>query len=402
MIYYKKSLGNGKHSVNCINSHNHTTESTESSTVLFDGTGFDGAFGYKCFHAHCTDINLSTVVNFYTEKGIDLKKFGFFADSNKNSDTNSAPERMSFETYSEFDLSVNEKIEWVVDGILAKDSTSLVIAQPKVGKSELSRDLSASVARGESFLGFNTKRGPVLLIPLEESRMVMKEKFKTRGLSNSDNNLFIAKTGNRETIVEDLEEAIVKFNPTLVIIDTLQRVVGCDDMNDYTKTYNKIMPFTNLARKYKCHIMFIHHANKYGSPGQQSVLGSTGLPGSVDMLIYLQKNEDKKRIISTEPRHGESIPPTVLEFDKLSGRFSLGKQAFQEKIDSVRDDIMDILKKEPDRVFSHEELKEQVGGNAKSFSNGIKQLHEESMIIRTGAGTKSNKFHYQIGQTIPF
>ncbi|MBC7540681.1 MAG: AAA family ATPase [Bacteriovorax sp.] len=402
MIYYKKNLGNGKHSVTCINTHNHTTESTDSSTVLFDGSGLDGAFGYKCFHSHCQHINVSTLVKFYTEKGIDLKIFGFFSDSNKKTTQDSAPEKMSFETYAEFDLNVNEKIEWVVDGLLARESTSLVIAQPKVGKSELSRDLSASVAKGESFLGFSTKRGPVLLIPLEENRKVMKEKFNNRGLTSSDNNLFIAKTGNRITIVEDLEEAIIKFNPALVIIDTLQRVVGCDDMNDYTKTYNKIMPFNKLARKYGCHILFIHHANKYGNSGQQSVLGSTGLPGSVDMLVYLQKNEDKKRIISTEPRYGEAIPPTVLEYDKSTGRFSLGKQAFQEKIDSVRNDIMDILAKEQTRIFSHKELKDLVGGNAKTFTKGVNQLCEESMIIRTGTGKKNNGFNYQQGQAAPF
>ncbi len=59
-------------------------------------------------------------------------------------------------------------VDYVWRGRLVAGSISIIASKPKVGKSTPGRNLALAVARGESFLGWPVKRGPVLYFALEE------------------------------------------------------------------------------------------------------------------------------------------------------------------------------------------------------------------------------------------
>jgi KaiC/GvpD/RAD55 family RecA-like ATPase len=63
-----------------------------------------------------------------------------------------------------------ERVDWLVGGLLPAGGLSLVIAKPKVGKSTFARHVAHAVARGDPFLGRRTRRGGVLYISVEERR----------------------------------------------------------------------------------------------------------------------------------------------------------------------------------------------------------------------------------------
>ena len=77
-------------------------------------------------------------------------------------------------------------IVWVVDGLLAEDSLTMLSAYPKEGKSTFARHLALAVARGEEFLGRPTKQGKVLYFALEEMERDVRAKFRALGVEKGD------------------------------------------------------------------------------------------------------------------------------------------------------------------------------------------------------------------------
>ena len=63
-----------------------------------------------------------------------------------------------------------ERIPWLLEGMLPARGLSLVAAKPKTGKSTQARCLALAVARGDDLLGRKTQQGPVIYLALEEKR----------------------------------------------------------------------------------------------------------------------------------------------------------------------------------------------------------------------------------------
>jgi len=88
----------------------------------------------------------------------------------------------------------------------------------------------------------------------------------------------------------------------LVIIDTLGRFAGIEDMNDYAMTTNALARLEVIADKREVTIIVVHHArkgeNKEGQRNDpvEAALGSTGLTGTVDSTITLTRHRSSDKV----------------------------------------------------------------------------------------------------------
>jgi hypothetical protein len=283
-----------------------------------------------------------------------------------------------------------EETSFVWDKTLPHGGLSICSAKPKVGKSTLARNLSVKIVEGEPFLNRVTLKGKVLYLCLEEKRSEVRSHFEKMGVSSDD--ILIHTGATPDNAFVELSVAIAEFEPVLVIIDPLSRVLRVRDFNDYAAMARGFEPLIDLARKTNCHILALHHDSKMERSGGDALLGSTAIFGAVDCHIQLKKR-DKGRTISTTQRYGEDMPETVIELDKDTGVIN-GQGDFQSFIIwQAKDEIMRTIN-------DSEELNEsQIKAGMEGFSRGavskaLRELVEQNKLDRKGEGKKGKPFIY--------
>src|SRR5438046_1301897 len=172
-------------------------------------------------------------------------------------------------------------VSWIVDGILPAGGLSVFVAKPKAGKSTTARAIALRVSRGEPVLGRATAAGPVIYLGLEDHRRVTKGHFRTLGAHEGDD-LYVWTGARPGEAMIWLERTLAGVDPVLVVVDTMQHLLGMVNLNDYAEVVTKLGPVLNLVRPRQSHLMLVHHAGKGDRTGFDAILGSTAIPGTVD------------------------------------------------------------------------------------------------------------------------
>ena len=135
------------------------------------------------------------------------------------------------------------------------------------------------------------------------------------------------------TALEDPDRPIVKRTPTkaleerldvlrdvinetqaqLLVVDTLGRLTGLDDLNEYAKVVNALGPVEALARETNCHIALVHHARKSGGEHGDESMGSAGILGSVDVMLSVKHDAGRRTVETAGQRDGEPLEATVVK-----------------------------------------------------------------------------------------
>ena len=219
-----------------------------------------------------------------------------------------------------------EKLTWTVEDLLIDSGLSILAANPKAGKSTISRQLAKSVARGEEFFGRKCTQGRVLYLALEEHEGMLKLQFKKLGVDSTDDILMhVGPLNSIENKYTELENAIQKLNPTLTVIDTMHLFTGIKELNSYAEVNIELSKLRKIARNNNTHILTLHHSKKSGGTGGTSLLGSSAIAGAVDCIIEIERH-DNRRKISTNLRGGKAWYNVPLEFDKATETYTLGDE----------------------------------------------------------------------------
>lgn len=137
----------------------------------------------------------------------------------------------------------------------------------------------------------------------------------------------------------------------------------------------------------------MHHSKKGDTKGIDSILGSTGIAGTVDTIIFLGRTENY-RIISSTQRMGEDINETVLDFDRERRWASLGGSREETEINRVKISIVDFLSRQTDAV-EEKVIDEGVEGNRSYRKRALRELVKEGKVKRMGEGKKGKPYLYK-------
>jgi hypothetical protein len=221
-------------------------------------------------------------------------------------------------------LESTENVTWIVKDMLTEGGFSVMAGPPKSGKSTLMRQLVLAVSRGGEFLGRQVQQGKVIYLALEEQEGVLKDQYKTSGLTEDDN--MMIHTGGVTTLdpILDLRSAILEFKPSIVVIDTLFLLMKLESINDYKQVNDAMAKFRQLARETGTHIITVHHTKKDSeSRGANKILGSSAIHGAVDSALILTV-EDDRRFFTTSQRYGKTFYDQELIFNKEDATYILG------------------------------------------------------------------------------
>lgn len=308
----------------------------------------------------------------------------------ENSEKDNTLSKFRFTRLDQLLSEPEEETSFVWENTLPFGGFSICSAKPKVGKSTMARNLAVAVSKGDPFLNRAAVKGKVLYLCLEEKRSEIARHFRAMRADSSD--ILVHTGATPENAVVELTAAIAEFEPVLVIIDPLSRVLRVRDFNDYGGMARGLEPLVDLARKMNCHILALHHDSKMERSGGDALLGSTALFGSVDCHIQMRKR-DNGRTVSTTQRYGEDIPETVIELDKETGIVTAQGDLQSLVLQKVKSAIVKAVSDGEER--SEEQIKESIEGFSQGvISKAIRELVEENTLNRTGEGRKGNPFLY--------
>jgi hypothetical protein len=285
----------------------------------------------------------------------------------------------------------DEKVAWLVDGLLPAGGLSLVAGKPKAGKSTMVRNIALNVARGEPFLGRKTTQGVVLYAAFEEKRQDVKEHL--RNLQAAGVHALHVYIGPLPPDpVAWLRAAIQQHGAALVILDTFGRFLRVRDLNDYSEVTRATDPIIKLAHETGAHIHCLHHAGKGERQGTDAALGSTALTGFVDTVFILKRHGDNMRTLETIQRTGTDLPETVVTLD-ADGRVALAGSLDARRVSEAVEAVVNGVGPE---TRTEEAILEAIGGDRATVGKGLREALRARCLVRAGAGRKGDPFRYYL------
>jgi hypothetical protein len=296
---------------------------------------------------------------------------------------------MAFTALDDLLAEPDENVSWVLDGILPSGGPSVIAGKPKAGKSVWTRNLIHCVVMGLPFLGRSVEQGPVLYCAFEEKRGEVRKHFRLMGTKGP---LYLFINVAPPDAIRQLEEAVVRIKPVLVVIDTLFKLCRIKDGNDYSQAITAIEPLLKLARESGAHLLTVHHAGKGERQGGDSILGSTGIFATVDTAIILKRG-DKYRTVWTIQRYGDDLEETTLQWDAERKMVSPGKTRQEEDLAAMEEAMLQCLQMQ-EQPLTEAEIDAAVEGRKSLKVKALRSLVTKEKVEKAGKGGKTDPFRY--------
>lgn len=238
-------------------------------------------------------------------------------------------------------LKTEIKFEWIIEGLIGKQTINFLSATPGVGKSRLAMQLGASLATGQDFLSWKIKeKYKVVFFSLEMGHPVLQ--FFATNLANEgkyepellQENFFLIPVG--EPLPFASQESLTFFKyvmdevkPDVVIIDAMSSLSYSELKEDTAKNINNQLKA--MLNEYKCTFYIIHHNRKPNvldgnkPPTLADFYGSTyGATDAASVLgLWKPQGQDHYELHTLKSRTGGSDKPVKLTSDRSKFTFSL-------------------------------------------------------------------------------
>ena len=211
-----------------------------------------------------------------------------------------------------------EPLQFSIDEILPH-GLFILAGSGKIGKSWLALDACTAVSSGGKLWGFSAEQGEVLYLALEDTYRRLHSRLKkieAEGTDITRLHLTTASFGINSGLIEQVHNFLADCpGIKLIIVDTLERIRDTEqDKNMYSCDYRDMTKLREITDKHSLTLLLIHHTRKMFDPDPLNTLsGSTGLVGSVDGVLVLEK----------EKRVGSKAKLTIANRDTESHCFKL-------------------------------------------------------------------------------
>jgi len=174
--------------------------------------------------------------------------------------------------------------------------TYIFAGAPKIGKSWMVLWFAKQISSGEPIWDFETTKGDVLYISLEDPARRLQNRLMEIADENVENIYFATES---EIIGNGLEEQLNNFivehpGVSLIIIDTLQKIREISGDNySYASDYEAISTIKHIADKQNIAFLIVHHTRKEGDENDpfNTISGTNGLLGAADGAFVLVKQQ---------------------------------------------------------------------------------------------------------------
>ena len=302
-------------------------------------------------------------------------------------------------------------VEFLVEHLIKKGGLTYVYGPPASFKTNFLLYTVLKGYNGEKISDFEVKNPfKTLWIDEENGPVGMKDKLVKIGkgagvdIDKIDKNVFFIFNEFKilsPTWILQLNEAVVRHKPDMIVIDSIAKVFDGDERNerDVALIFNAIKPI--LAKNIS--VVFIHHSRKldkktYGV-GLEDLSGSREFGAMNDTAVYLQRiyNSNKYMLRLTKHRYGIDIDDVNFEVTSDDEKITLSNFTVYvptKTVDKIKDDIHSWMLFDPKPEWTTEEIKNKMSNkpyNHKptNISKSIKKLIEDNAIIKVRRGVYS-------------
>lgn len=219
---------------------------------------------------------------------------------------------------SRWDRKPDPVIEWILAQLIPAGEAGLITGVGGVGKSILVLAMCICIVMGIPFLGFPTRKGPVLYIGAEEPEHILELRLKIiaryYGFTFEQliaNGLKIWSFGDAEhppvmcrpndanvIITTDLYQDVYDWardnQPAMIVLDPLTHVYGGSEI-DRVQVYTGVHHFRRIARVGNCAVAILGHPSLQGIASGSGVSGSTAWHAAVRWRCYLTAAPKRKK-----------------------------------------------------------------------------------------------------------
>lgn len=293
----------------------------------------------------------------------------------------------------DFLANTSDERDWIVAGHISIATTIVLFADGGVGKTLLTYDICKAVATGQSWNGFRTKQGKVLIIQTDEPEIDTKERLYTAGFSDTPKGVIKIETKWQFSQISQLRQWIEHERPVFVVIDSLTSANRHSSVEEKDASYGAMLyDLRDIANEYKCSIMVLHHENKAGG-----ARGTTAIRNNVSEVWRLYKGESTDNLSSTQ---------RILEIEK-SRSGCTGKSLINLDVDdyswkhqgnfgednvskSLKDKLLGFLEDQPGREFTAEQIATQFSSNRETIRRNLEKLRSMGFIDRKEIALETN------------
>lgn len=189
-------------------------------------------------------------------------------------------------------------IPFIVDGLMQKVGLAALAGSSDTGKSAFLRNLCMSICAGKSrFLDFNlnSEHKSAIYVSTEDDELstsyLLNRQNEDMRVSPSDlaGLRFVFDTDN---LIDTLDNMLTEKQADIVVIDAFGDLYG-KSPNDASQVRCFLNSYSQLAQKYKCLIVFLHHCGKRtedGTPSKHNLLGSQGFEAKMRLVLELRSD----------------------------------------------------------------------------------------------------------------
>jgi hypothetical protein len=211
-------------------------------------------------------------------------------------------------------------IDWLVRGVLEKNSLACIFGAPGSGKSFIAVDLAACIAMALSWHGHAVKQGAVVYLA-GEGHSGLRRRFLAwsieHGIDLSHAPLLLSSAaidlnGARDATIAAIEAACGDVRPSLLIVDTLHRHLkpGADE-NSSTDMGDLIAAADAIRQRFGCAVVIVHHSGHAATDRER---GSSALRGAMDWSYSVAKG-DGGPVIFTCRKSKDFEQPEPMQFE---------------------------------------------------------------------------------------
>lgn len=243
-------------------------------------------------------------------------------------------------------------ISWLVKNFLPKATLGVLFGESGSGKSFLTYDLCAAIARGlDEWNGKKVKKGRVMYVVAEgEAGFVNRihAYCHQQGISPDDFEIdyisdLIPNLMEAALITDLIKEIKARGQYDLIVMDTFAQVMAGANENSGEDVGKALAECRRIHRHTGAMVLLIHHSGKDASKGSR---GWSGLKGACDVELEVSRSDDDRAVSASklkdgrdgiqigfklhtvvlgEDEDGDDITSCIVEYGDVSARMKAGK-----------------------------------------------------------------------------
>ncbi len=288
---------------------------------------------------------------------------------------------------------VEEPAPWLVVDHLLQGGTSLLVGKPGSGKSRLAQRLALSVARGDSWAGFESAQGRVLWVDLERSGDDPHTAFSKQGLTSTDD-IYLFSAEAVPGVLKRIGDRALQLRPALIVIRGLKPLLNSEEWMQFgsgdwidcegTSALDRVL---DLAALSGAHLMLLHHLGSREAQEMGQLLGSTGRE---IQTILAPAAPDPEESDLEEPL---LIPIRRPQQALASGRMQPRRAQQHAQRDRVGEQILAYLWTSG-RAVTQVEIVASVNARKSRILEALRLFREDGRVVQLGEGIKGSPFLY--------